>query len=786
MSSREQATIQSVLAPPRRRVTAKAVVIGLLVLVSVTALFHRQIVFAPPSHLLATADIERYFLPIHEYIKSELLAGRVPLWNPYIYAGTPLAANPQVTFFYPPAWINFLMPVVTGQRLLIALHAALAAMFQYLLLRRWGASRPAAMVGAIPWAFGGYMMANAAVGHLTMIFTACWLPLVIYCADRAIAERQPRWLIAAGLVVGVQVLAGEPQNSYYTAVGLTVFMLARGWDEAGVMKSIRVSLARLSAIALIAGAVAAVQLFPTAELARYSDRADNTDAYATAMSFPPRSLIGFVMPWRPDVREIDMLGSTWRRGTRINLYWELSGYVGVLTLVLAGVGIFKSRGPAPRAAKVVLLASVILALGGWTPIYAILLDVMPGLRLFRVPARALLLVVWALSALAGLGAQWIIRDGATAWRETRWRAIAGGAVGVVVIAMVIFGQYELTYVNQIEAAKEIKFPPAHSPVLMPCIVLIACLGLIIAMRWMTRAQAAGAMVALMAIDLFLAVPAFPIKPSSTLYDEHVALLKGFVAGPRSSPARVDFPSIINANAAMTARVENVNGYWPLSIGRFYRFCHEMRGRSPRSGDRHELAPNLYLAVDEPFPLRVLNVRWTSVLTGPKGLRASGREHPAPPPPRAWLASDAKVVSDPEEIVLRMKDHAFDPLGTVYFETPPPPIARGAPPKVSKCDVRVEPGGTVTIRTSADRDAYLVLSQIYYPGWRATVDGQETPIMRADYCISAIRLSAGEHRIRYAYRPTSVRWGAAVSIATLLVVAVGLGADRWWSRRSMKH
>ena len=116
-------------------------IVGLAVL---TVVFHASILFSAPTEVIATADIGFYFEWLHEYARDHFLSGRLPLWNPYNYCGTPFAANPQAGVFYPLSWIYLVVEVIEAHKVMIALHSFLAGSFMYLFLRSLGPSRLAA------------------------------------------------------------------------------------------------------------------------------------------------------------------------------------------------------------------------------------------------------------------------------------------------------------------------------------------------------------------------------------------------------------------------------------------------------------------------------------------------------------------------------------------------------------------------------------------------------------------------------------------------------------------
>src|SRR6267378_2696928 len=92
---------------PLRGARASLVFLGLLAL-----LFHWPLVVSAPGRMIDAPDITRYFIWFHQYARDTIASGHVPLWNPYNFAGTPFAANPSLTVFYPPTWLSLLVPVL--------------------------------------------------------------------------------------------------------------------------------------------------------------------------------------------------------------------------------------------------------------------------------------------------------------------------------------------------------------------------------------------------------------------------------------------------------------------------------------------------------------------------------------------------------------------------------------------------------------------------------------------------------------------------------------------------
>jgi hypothetical protein len=773
----------------------------------VTLVFHGRMLTSSATDLIATRDITSYFLWLHRYTYEEFMAGRLPLWNPYTYCGTPFAANPQATVFYPLSWLFMVASVTEAQKLTIALHSLQAQVFMYMFLRR--ALQPGAasvddasnrfinqftaLLGALIFAFGNHVMANVAVGHLTMVFTITWLPLALYFCERAIGSGRWVWLMWAGMTLGVQALAGEPQNCYYSAVIVSVYGLVRTLvqprrpEHSRAITIIRRTIFWALCVAVIgvtAAGAAMIQLLPTAEFAQLSDRSANNFTFAAFMSLPPSSLLEFIIPWNTP-RFWGWGRESWGFDVQVN--WEFGGYVGIFTLILAAWSCAVRNSAAAWAMRIIFALAIVLAIGKHTPIYKLLYHTMPGLALFRIPGRAMMMAHVSMSVLAAFGARHLLMAGAMRWQQRRWRVIT---IALLCAAMAIWAA--LTLVVGMQSVRvpdgNIKlfgdvFAWNDRMVLGPLLSLAGAAVVALAMGWIRPRTVVAAMIGLaIAVDLFFNNPPMKLGPQSA-NDVSYDMLRSMVsaADERDKPFRIDSPATqLNANAAIGARAEVVNGYQPMSIGRFYRFAHWMRSAKTSSMMRHEL-PEIIYHSNDPFPLRILNVRYSA-----KWDEASQAYRPADtvPLPRAWVVDRAEVITDEQQTLERLRNRSFDPATAVILEQPPRiELTAGAGPVGRATTTRHSPG-LLEIKTASARAGYLVLSEVFYPGWKATVDGAPVAIERADYLLTALPLPAGDHTIIYRFNPSSFKIGALVTAVTWLGA---IGATIFsWRRQRARH
>lgn len=367
--------------------------------------------------VLSGYDTFAYFYPYFGAAADAVRHFRLPLWNPDVFMGAPLLANLQMALFYPATLLFFELPLPYALSYDIILHVVLAAFFTYHLARQTaGLGRAGALAAGITFAFSGFFAAQA--GHVNQLSAAVWLPLMLLLFDRAYNRRSLLNTLLCGGVIGLTLLAGHTQETYMTLCALGGYFLwlsgaetrqviALGGDRGSgatrpAAPTVRVlfsivranlrGLATLLLTLLIGAGLAAIQLAPSLELAGLSIRSGGM-GYRQVVSF---SLNPLILPQA-------LLPGYWQ-----NPFSEYVGYVGVTGLLLAILGA-ATHWRHPRTGFFVVLAGagLLLAFGGYTPLYIFGYALVPGFGLFRVPARWLYIYTFGASILTGVGLNWI-------------------------------------------------------------------------------------------------------------------------------------------------------------------------------------------------------------------------------------------------------------------------------------------------------------------------------------------------------------------------------------------
>lgn len=371
-----------------------------LALIALTLAFFWKLAFT--NLILVGVDVFGYFYPYRAHAAQVIRQGHLPLWNPYLFMGVPFLANSQAGVLYP---LNLVLNCLSTARQVswsIILHVTLAGVFAYLYARSSLRLSPwAAMLAGLVFAGGGFV--GAQVEHVNQLNASAWLPLLLLLYDQAVGGAGQTVgrsaALLGGVVVGVQFLAGHTQSSYICLVGLGVYALVSLGTVARQDKRLAPAAVRHLGVLFLMIAIglglAAAQLVPTWELSQLSVRAGGLPyREAASFSLKPRLLAYTLLPpFGVDLSQV--FGS--------EAFTEFVAYLGVLPLLLAGLGILHGCNQRRPALIAITGLGLFLALGGYNPVYYLLYKLVPGIGLFRAPARWMLLYAFGGAMLAGVG-----------------------------------------------------------------------------------------------------------------------------------------------------------------------------------------------------------------------------------------------------------------------------------------------------------------------------------------------------------------------------------------------
>ncbi len=327
------------------------------------------------SHWPTALLIQRTFASNH------LLA----LWDPYFGGGQPLAGNPLAALFYPPTQLVHFFSLRNYYLVLIMGHLVVAGLGMLLLARRaFSLPRLPALIAAISYMATPKLVAHLGAGHITMVQTVAWYPWLALACWATVREPR-RWGALLGICIALTLLAGHPQIAYYGLLmiaGLSIWLLVGRWRREGWRAQWAIVIA-LVAAAVIGILLAAIHLLPLAELTAHSTR--QTALYSDD-AFPLLNFLRALITQPPP-------GSGWE--AMVAPGWT------VLALALLAV-VRRWHKSWPLVLGIALVATLVL--GNASPLYIVVVRILPGLGSFRSPARIWFVALVQIALLAGLGA----------------------------------------------------------------------------------------------------------------------------------------------------------------------------------------------------------------------------------------------------------------------------------------------------------------------------------------------------------------------------------------------
>jgi Bacterial membrane protein YfhO len=743
------------------------------------ALFWRVSLFL---RVFADGDLYSYNYPLLCTIGRQWKAGEIPLWNPYIFGGTPLLGNMQGGAFYPLNALLLLNPTWKAYQYSILLHYSLAGIFAYAYTRTLPLSRLASLYGGTVFMLGGFGMGT--LGHVSTLRTYPWLPLVLLGLEMWRRSPDRRHLVLAGTAMGMMLLAGHPQIPLYAMalatayVGFFVPRAAKG--ERG-----RLVAGYLGSLCLAAG-LAAVQILPTLQLAaqEYLRPTDRSYEYFVNYSLSPILLLDLIFPRILPANES-----------------ELAVYVGVSTLVLVVVAWYRrSQLGAHRlffsAAGGIAL---VLAFGRFSPLSRLLFR-LPLYNLFTAPARNLFEFDFCIAVLAAMGFHASSRSGAAAAER---RAVFAFTVSACLAA--IAAHHLRAYGPALDVDLSVLSDAGwirqnllgRLPIVLGSLV---CVWLLPGSNRRGRLVAV-ALWALLVVDLAsFGTTIYELYPPSVYTSE--PRVAGFLKteGGTDRILTLEQPedddglarAMLSPDWNAALGVESVNGFDSMMLRQIDEASgHVMPTYGLISG------VDAYGQAQFRGFMDVLNVGIVLMPASKGGSLPATRYRlvyddgtvrafrNVEALPRYFLASGMKRVSRGEAVAALasagLASGSFNPRRLALVDDPSgalTPGERGWPwlrgrtdPETAGSVVVVHRrSGLVRLRVRSGSPVVLVSATSYSRGWKAYVDGAEVPVLRAFGVAQAVGLPAGEHEIELSYAPGSFRVGLALSALSALVAA----------------
>ena len=686
-------------------------------------------------------DIAQQVLPWFEEEARQMHHGRFPLWDPHSWAGQPMLGQAQPGAAYPLNWLLFLLPLNKGyidtaflQWYFVAIRY-MAALFCYLLCRDLKLSRTAAIAGALVFGLGAYV---GTVMWPQMVNGAVWIPLVFLFLWRAVRGYRPLASAAlCGLFWGISWLAGHHQVPIFLSLAA-----AASWTYYAINKrSWRIFGLALVSISFMLS-TAAFQILPAAEYGRLAKRWVGTPkaldwnqpvpyGVQQALSTSPFTAFGIVIPGIGD---------------------NATPFIGTVAFAFAAIGIAANwRRTEAKLAAALALSGFFYALGGHDVFQGMIYAVAPFVDKARTPAMAIVFFGFGAAVLTAFGVDWLGSS-----RESglgRWAGwgLAGSGIFIGGVLFYVF------------AAKGFSWPGDDRPGITPLIAIVA--GVLL-LAWQRRTlNGNAARVLLMGLMLF----ELGNVSGADFADRNDYTQSRWLEATRSNEDIVAFLDTQPRPLRIEMETEELGLNWP----EYYNFDEI---KSYLAGLTLNWTETEFWTPQE---RSLFGVRYTigrstkmpgaaEVFDGKSGMKVF--ENPLAFP-RAWAVHRVNTVSSPAEGCRMIREH-LDELRASAFT-----VGLREQVRLSPCAgadrvtvTRYEPGH-ITIRAAMACDGLVVLSDTFYPGWKAAVDKRPAQIEEVDLTMRAVPVPKGTHEVQYTYRPLSTYAGAAFSVSGVLGACV---------------
>ncbi len=734
----------------------------------------------------------------HAFVSERLAEGALPKWYPYVFGGLPYFANPGSTFYPPMLLLRAILPTHALLAWIFFLQFFLAGVGTYYLLRELGTHRLAAYLGGVSYMFAGFLASSVYAGHDGRLITATLTPALLLTILRGVRTGRLIWFVLGGTILGMSLLSFQIQSNYYMLLAAAIvatYALAASWrglESRGVAARVGGGLLILA----IGFGLASVNFLPFLSYVEHSPRGGAEGRgyeYAVSWSMPPREIAGVAYP---DYVGISVGESnTYWGDNPFKLHTEYVGAWAVALFLLGLVLLWRDR-------RLWLWGGVgglalLISLGGYTPVYQLFYEVLPGTKRFRAPSISFFLVVLSINVIAALAFSRLLdlidvgqqRRGEASEERTR---VLYALAALCSIALVIAlwatagapaGPRDIPAAVAMDPARAGRYLANYPAFVSDTWRFFLFLGAVSGLVWALltdrlRPLAAGAaLTVLILVDLWIVDRRFveTVPPPSVYFapDDVVQAL-------RSAPERVFrtwyVPGTPQTNYPTLYGIQLVTGEHGNQLQTYneYLGAGEQQYFDLRNIIEH---PEVFLSAANvrylvsPQPLEVPFLTLVH-----QGSALVYRNESALP--RAYLAAHFELAPPPDGALTLMRSEGFDPARTVVLYEPPPALVSGDTPLSGGAEIVRYESDRVEIRTQASRPALLVLADNFYADWRAEVNGQEMPVLRANHTFRAVPVPAGASTVEFVFRPQPLYIGFVVYL-TLLALLAGYGLLLLW-------
>jgi len=735
-------------------------------------------------------DLAGFFIPPKYLWVSLVKSLQLPLWNPYNYSGIPLIATLQPGVFYPPHIFYLFLPFHVVWNWLIILHFVLAGTTIFLFLRYLKTSNTGAFIGGIVFMLSGYLL--SVHNLLPHLFSVSWFPLIIMFFIKAMDEKKTRYIAYTSICLSMQFLAGAPEIVMMTVSVLFLFALFIFLFQHGQSQRIHMRVLCFMVVICVFFLISSVQLIPFYELSRYSIRKGGLPYHeAITWSFAWKDFVQFFLPNPYGYLQSD--AKYWA-----NQSWLKTVYLGICPFILS-IFYFASRDRRRLVFFALMVLSFIFALGGNTPIYKVLYHI-PPFNSVRYPVKFLFLFFFVMAMTSGLGYD-KLKQGIKDMDEKTGKIIQlifytgfVFAVGWGIVNIFNDGIKKLFELYNIkpDGFNDIDFN-IHNIKRFFLFSFFFCVMLLVCLRIRYKKTALFFLIAILTADLFFANYGYYKLAQWNEYMEKNPFeekiknneFKRYIVTPKTKDIFSLYPEDKKIMAPAYSALSGLyteSGMEVMRIAHYELFTNILYGtKSIEEAKRFFDVAGIGYVIslneikDRDFELldsmTVEKTNLKNVDDDTKDVFVRLYRY-KDVPERFLLFEKAIFVHDTQTAVEKMQDRGIDLRSNLIiihdnkkhkdlYESK----GNEGIDKVKKARLEIlsYTPNKIEITCETEKDMFLYISDTFYPGWKAYVDGKNTELYRANIAFRAVEVPKGRHTIVFKYVPFSFYMGIALSI-----------------------
>lgn len=754
-----------------------------------------------PHKPIGTDQI-RFLYPAKNFNNQMLKKGEIPLWNPYIFSGAVHLADFQSTVFYPLNFVYAILSQVAAWSVLIIIQPVLAFFFMYLFLNLFSLSRLAIFLGAFSFGFSGFMIVlsqeNSVVSQAGL-----WLPLVLFAIESLLRTNKIQYLLILSFALASSFLGGFFQITFYAYALAFFYSIFR-------IRQIRTGLRIKPSLLLVAGLIlafllVAFQLIPSIEGFLNSPRPVVSIEYLFKDYLLP--VTHFFNALAPDIFGSPGAYNFFGRG----FYHETILYIGSVPFIFAIFAfLVLKKDKIVRFFVFSAFISFFLTLNSFFTRWFFKLPI-PLLPTF-LPSRILFLTAFSLSVLAAFGiSAWISKKDKKQERILNLLLLVFFVIFLVFFSfaavLLFFGRNIFTQNLVYYVIKEGFFPIKKEIVIMirnliPPLFMTAGLFFLIKARSYKKIHVYGLLILTVLGQFYFFNKYVVLGDKQFLYPGH------FIFDFLQEEQAISYERFIAFGKPIIGNISTIeNLYSPEGMDPLFPFAYgQLVNAGKYNGLFSKNIPRIEATLSELEGkerlldnqarlklLSLLGVRYLLYFDDPKTPQNEKIkiEEKFPPElvrplfkkdnwhffeyiqalPRAFFADNVVVEKDPEKIFDLIFAPSFDLSKNIILEeNPTENISKKESDDYSVDITRYEPQ-KIEIRAKTKSPKMLFLSDNYYPGWIAFLDGEKSKIYRSNFTFRAVLVPEGEHLITFAYKPLSFMFGAYLSLAGIFIFAL---------------